>query len=777
MPVNKKRKNSHAGTKTYDALENRCVLSGVTIVTHGWQLIGGPGSDAPGWAIELGTSVLDRAGSNGSIFLHDTRPQESTFGEWVPLDDFSGTGQTWQNSNDPTEEIVLVYNWVWDSNDGEAGWLEAAADNLFASLVQVQEDVSRFGELSGNSFADLALDGGVYDFHFIGHSRGAVLNSLAVNRFGHYFPDLQIDQVTTLDPHPIASGFVGNLFYESSDPNVYTYNNVVFADNYYRSDGLYQDADFDGLPVNGAWNIELNENILGVVETSPGVFAENGYVTEHSDVHLWYRATIDTDRNLWDTAGTLPVIITPFMNDNWWSNAAYNGADEPNNGRENVGYGRSRIGGLDRSNFEVVSGNGIFTPDSVFNGNFQNGDRLFDEIPGWERHGGGGNGNLAPFTFAANGYLELSSSNQTLIHNNLYIPPSSQSISLDLQRTKRSDDDYLEIILDEITVGTFLLNDTDPSFLEGGLFVLPLDSSLAGAVGKLSIGIVSPIQGVESRIRIDNIAFSDSAPIPLADPGGPYSVDEGAVIALDGSGSTSAHPLNGDVEYFWDLDENGVFGEIFGARGNERGVRPTFDSSSTDGPEVVEIGLRLVASGVDATPQYTNVTIQNVAPSAVIDGPAFVSANQEVSYTVIVTDPSPSDHANLDSSDYSWTATVDGIEYTDTGTTFTFVPTSNEQFDVSVEVMDDDGGRRTATKVVNLVVDEEATLNQRIDQGLNQIGDSDVYFLQGQAGRELSVTAFWGDEREGGHIRQFGQFRLIGPDGSVLAAPGQVETS
>ncbi|MEJ2719693.1 MAG: FlgD immunoglobulin-like domain containing protein, partial [bacterium] len=49
---------------------------------------------------------------------------------------------------------------------------------------------------------------------------------------------------------------------------------------------------------------------------------------------------------------------------------------------------------------------------------------------------------------------------------------------------------------------------------------------------------------------------------PHADAGGPYTGSEGTTITLDGSGSTDPH--NGALTYEWDVDADGVFGDLVG---------------------------------------------------------------------------------------------------------------------------------------------------------------------------------------------------------------------
>ena len=117
-----------------ELVEPRVFLNGVTVITQGWQLTGGLSKDVPDWLITMGQAVLgarespDTSRSHGSLFVHDIE-----HGGWEPLSEKDGE-TIWNNSDKPSEEVVLLYNWTWESNDTEDGWLEAAADNLFAEL-------------------------------------------------------------------------------------------------------------------------------------------------------------------------------------------------------------------------------------------------------------------------------------------------------------------------------------------------------------------------------------------------------------------------------------------------------------------------------------------------------------------------------------------------------------------------------------------------------------------------------------------------------------------
>ncbi|MCA9264711.1 MAG: hypothetical protein KDA60_12710 [Planctomycetales bacterium] len=444
-----RRRRSHFTRSTSLAIERfepRWAFSGVTVITHGFQLTG----DFPDWTISMGQAILDRADGDrtdrttGSLFKH-----QPNSGNWVALDN-----AVWNNSNSTSDHIVLLFDWASESNNFSDGWLEAAADSLYTSLLGPNTNLS--GELNGHSFAELALEGGLarslrtgsppgFDLHFIGHSRGAVLNSLVTERFAANFPALAVDHVTSLDPHPASP--MNDPGYVADNPNansqLFTYANVTFADNYYRQDGTYEtDLDFNGIFAAGAFNLQLPESIL----------VGAGSTTEHSDVHTWYYGTI-TD--------ALPTDYTGFSGagrnhdgDNAFPESWYNrqqlpdGEDVPPRGV--VGFHFSQIGEGDRS---VVPKAGAprnpSLPALLFNGDFsvgQNNQLTADGLPGWEYHGGSHDADLT-----SDGRLHLGESGLSnfdrATHNPFYVPAYATRIEFELQVTDASEDDELLIVV------------------------------------------------------------------------------------------------------------------------------------------------------------------------------------------------------------------------------------------------------------------------------------------------------------------------------------------
>ncbi|MCC6493153.1 MAG: hypothetical protein IT424_09035 [Pirellulales bacterium] len=492
-----------AGRLAFETLEERRLLASVTVITHGAQFFGG----LPAWTLSMAQAILDSADgpaasrSAGSIFFH-----EPDTGRWEPV-----AGEVWSNSNDADEPIVLVYDWASESATLADGWLEAAADNLFASLLVKNGNL--VGELSGRSFAELSIDSGVaglLDVHFIGHSRGAVLNSLVAERFDHYFPELTIDQITSLDGHPASP--MNDRGYVATDPGlnsrIFTYDNVRFADNYYQQDGAYEPLappDFDGVAADGAYNLRLPSAVL----------QNGGSSLEHSDVHTWYYGTI---------TAALPADYAGYSGaarnndgdvsfpDAWWG-----GAGLP--GRTAAGFAFSSIAGGDRSSLSITGARrAAGTLPTVFNGDLSLAvdGPLSDALPGWQEHSGAGTGPLG----GSDLYFELNSGGDDYFrsHNPLYVPLNSIAVQYDywITTSDPTPDDELQVFLGSTLLDAIPLTAAASGFARDRQAALT--AGLSGAVERLEFRIVDAAgDGVESAVRIDNIELIVSHPAPNAD--------------------------------------------------------------------------------------------------------------------------------------------------------------------------------------------------------------------------------------------------------------------
>ncbi len=187
---------------------------GSTVITHGYQFDG----NLPVWPEAMGTAIVDRAGS-GRIWRYNKDE-----GKFYPDVNGSSAG-----------EQVLIFDWAKESNNFWHGNSEAVADSLFVALVYAQKEQG------------LSLD----NLHFIGHSRGTVVNSEAVERLLKSGIVDSVDHVTTLDP--VWDGSTISRIYDDHDVNENTlgdrgvafWQGVNRADNYYSKDDCFpRDIDF-----------------------------------------------------------------------------------------------------------------------------------------------------------------------------------------------------------------------------------------------------------------------------------------------------------------------------------------------------------------------------------------------------------------------------------------------------------------------------------------------------------------------------------------------------
>jgi hypothetical protein len=168
--------------------------------------------------------------------------------------------------------LVLLADWI----DGiepvkllNGGFAEAAADAMFASLVQL--DPTYNGAVGdGNNLYDqngnlIRTQGDIFNspLHFVGIGQGAVVNTEIIQRLGTYFPNAGgVDassrdlQMTAIDPHDYDENSPPGFFQNIFDPEIVVWDNVTYADNYYQTNGTGDTL--NGQELSSAdWNINL----------------------------------------------------------------------------------------------------------------------------------------------------------------------------------------------------------------------------------------------------------------------------------------------------------------------------------------------------------------------------------------------------------------------------------------------------------------------------------------------------------------------------------------
>ena len=269
---------------------------GTTVITHGLSLESffnfdfetdnGLGVDQH-WAIQMGREIMLRAG-NGRLYVvcgDGGGPRPCYDGSHEEIYKLGGYG------DQEGGEQIIVFDWLEESGRAYSGFSEGAANTLVALLIQ------------GATEGKWTLD----QLHMIGHSRGAVVMSEAIQRLGVYGanpemlpPGVTIDNTihfTPLDPHPWdrrVNDHVGDPFsaedHSVNEPGlglagvvepygVICWSNVGFADSYWQDgEGLKNLA---GLPVvpGCPWSINLSPD------------PEDNSL-DHEGVHAWYHGTV-----------------------------------------------------------------------------------------------------------------------------------------------------------------------------------------------------------------------------------------------------------------------------------------------------------------------------------------------------------------------------------------------------------------------------------------------------------------------------------------------------
>ena len=199
---------------------------------------------------------------------------------------------------------------------------------------------------------------------------------------------------------------------------------------------------------------------------------------------------------------------------------------------------------------------------------------------------------------------------------------------------------------------------------------------------------------------------------PVAEPGGPYTINEGSSLQLDGSHSSD--PDGDPLTYTWDINGDGVFGDATGAK-------PTLTWAQlnalgiVNGPSSFNVSLRVDDGQGHVVTSTTTLSVLNVAPTANAGPDLEVNEEDTVSLTGAFTDP-----GQLDTQTLAWSVIADNGQVIPggSGTTFSFVPDDNGNYAVTFTVTDSDGG--IGKDVVNVQVDNvapNATINGAPAQG------------------------------------------------------------
>jgi Ca2+-binding RTX toxin-like protein len=235
----------------------------------------------------------------------------------------------------------------------------------------------------------------------------------------------------------------------------------------------------------------------------------------------------------------------------------------------------------------------------------------------------------------------------------------------------------------------------------------------------------------DGGIGMDSFVVSVANVAPTAVLGNGGAVNEGGMGSVSFTGQFDpAVPDQGSLRYAYDFDNDGTF-EV----GDGTYVHGVSDSSVTvpaaylaDGPFGRVIHARVIDKDGGFTDYTTTITVDDLAPTAGVSGPATLVGGQTATFTLTASDPSPIDQAAGFTFLIDWDGdgVVDQLVTGPSGTTVTHVFTTGGNVTVRVAAVDKDG-----------LAGPFATTTVQVGQVFVQNGDLYVY---GTAGNDTILV-------------------------------------
>ncbi len=572
----------HRRSLAVEQLEDRWLLSGLSVITHGWQFL----ADFQDWPVDMANEIIANAGSGKRIDL-----------EFDDATITNGASATLA----PSGETVVVFDWsdksdnITPADDAEPGWREAAGDLLANWLL-------------GTGLAHAAVAASA-PIHFIGHSFGTVVNSEAIRRLGVF--GIEVDQMTTLDPHDQDQDWIADAKDYPGDhpwdePKVTVWSNVEFADNYWEDNAGSPTDPTDNTLV---WQLPVGHPIQGAAqrdltdETEVDLNEASAWAA-HSRIHEWYYQTINGSEH------PEPGGYGERPGDNWYP--------APLTVPTSHGYALSATG-ADRSqahlsDLDMTPASAAFNnpvpnlQNTVFNGDFgfYEPDGLTEDLPGYDDW----DDPKVVYADAAHEYVaELSGAVvlQGFTHRPVYFSPTAEYFSFDFNVQEAGGGDFLRVTVDGLADDLFYeeISSSAPGWQHA---VVAVPATLRGTHGEFTVKLVDPgLSMVNSEVWIDNLLIEQPS----------IAKDETNIDF--GYGSTSQtfqvwNDITGTLNYTASVISGGAYFSLDLTQGTSTGSSDkmthtvTADRSSISPSQTVTGRIRIESANANDSPQYIELT-------------------------------------------------------------------------------------------------------------------------------------------------------------------------
>jgi uncharacterized delta-60 repeat protein len=210
--------------------------------------------------------------------------------------------------------------------------------------------------------------------------------------------------------------------------------------------------------------------------------------------------------------------------------------------------------------------------------------------------------------------------------------------------------------------------------------------------------------------------------LPTANPGGPYSVNEGGAVTL--SGAASNDPDGSIVSFEWDFNFDGVHFDV-----DATGSSAAFSAASLDGPTSRTVALRVTDNRGGTNVVSTTVGVVNVAPTITISGAS--QTNEGSSYTLTLGGVSDPGNDTISQYVIHWgdgtTSVVNASDLPPDRTVQHTYADGPNAFAISVDLTDEDGAYANRANALSVQVNDVAP--RLTISGASQSNEGSAYTL------------------------------------------------